>query len=447
MDFWTKGGYWLALERRSLLFDLVLAACFFIASGVFVVSIAIIHRPLVDFGWYYYAFHVVLSHEDPSLLYNLPAEKAYLTNVLQYRHLTLDSQYEYPPQFALLLSFLGRFRFVTSELIWECLSITSYLASLVWLQSAVYRGSRVLVRLCLISVGLLYYPYSSDLLNGNSDWLIFSALALSFACFRKERRFAGGFVVGIASVLKVTPVFMLIYFVVKRDARALGGMLTSLGLFSVVTGFVLGWKVMLFYVLSVVSLGSTSMKFAPAPWNSSIIGVVTAALHHYHRNLSQSANHVVFLIYALLMLASFLFVARRKSADFLQQLTLSPIVVLFLSPLIEAHYVLLLLFPLIVLASIQFDRAEQRARRTESTSPRDVGIIMLTSLTVSIFTLPGWLLSNVFPPEIFLGIHMVILMVYVWVYKREALTTVSEASSPLELIRTTPIVEENGVSS
>lgn len=435
------------LARRNLRLDFVLLVCFFVASGFFIIAIHTIHRPLEDFGWYYYAFHVVLSHEGPSLMYNVPAERVYLTKVLQYRHLALDSQYVYPPQFALLLSFLGRFRFGTSELIWECLSITTYLASLVWLQSAIYRGTRILVRFGLIAVGLIYYPYYSDVLNGNSDWLIFCALSLSFGCFHKERRFAGGFVVGMASVLKVTPVFMLIYFAMKKDLRALSGMLTSFGLLVFVAGFLLGWKVELFYALSVASLGSTSMKFAPAPWNSSIIGVITSTLHHFHHSVPHAVNDAVFLIYALVMLVLFLFVARRQSPSFRHRLALAPIVVLFLSPLIEAHYVLLLLFPLMVLVSLQFERSEERTRQGQSASRSDIGSMILTGVAVGMFTLPGWLLSNVFPAEIFLAIHMLILMVYVWSHKRETDTNASEATIPLEVSNTTPIREENGVWS
>ena len=105
---------------------------------------------------------------------------------------------------------------------------------------------RALTRIPLRRIALVAafsFPLRLNFSSGQYYALLLFVLTLACYLYLRQRRFAAGVMVGIASGMKIFPVIYLLYFLRKRDWKAVAGGVTG-GLSTVVLSvMVFGWQV------------------------------------------------------------------------------------------------------------------------------------------------------------------------------------------------------------
>jgi Glycosyltransferase family 87 len=157
----------------------------------------------------------------------------------------------YTPQTPLtMLPFLELTRFApqTAKCIWLICNLI-FLGATVWLLSRVtqFRAEQIaLVAFC--GYGSLYMNF----LYGQYYVFLLLLLTLAFYCLQKKQPAAGGFILGMVFGLKLYGGPFLIYFVAKRNWKAVAGMTTALFLACLAAVAMFGWKDIVFYVTQIL---------------------------------------------------------------------------------------------------------------------------------------------------------------------------------------------------
>jgi hypothetical protein len=109
----------------------------------------------------------------------------------------------------------------------------------------------------------LSVPLRINFITGQYYVLLLFLLTLACYLYLRQQRFLAGIMVGIASGLKIFPVIYLLYFLRKRDMKALaGGVVTVLGT-AVVSLLVFGWEANRTYLVQVLPATLRGEAMAP----------------------------------------------------------------------------------------------------------------------------------------------------------------------------------------
>jgi len=293
----------------------------------------------VDFGYFYYAANLVWHHGSPSHLYDIGREHrwmlAYLSGITPVHPY---DQYIYPPQFAVLLAWVAAFAPHTASIIWYALSTVFYLSSIGFLCTIIKSNHW---RILFLSIALMFSPYGSDLMLGNVDWLIFSLLSLSLYLYRnRNMRLIAGIVVGISIVLKITPILFLFLGLAKKDWRYTWGVVASLIATTTLSFLVVGFEPFRYYLTHFLSMSALSAKnaliYGPG-WNSSL-SVLLPEL--------SGTSFLFYLADALILFVTFKAV-RKPPSDSLRNYALVSVCMLLISPVVEDHHLIILLFSIV----------------------------------------------------------------------------------------------------
>lgn len=101
-------------------------------------------------------------------------------------------------------------------------------------------------------VAALSYPLRVNFLYGQYYVLLLFVLTLACFLYLRQRKFLSGVMVGIAAGMKVFPVIYLLYFVRKRDWKALAGGFVGGAAAASVSLLVFGWQLHRTYLLQVL---------------------------------------------------------------------------------------------------------------------------------------------------------------------------------------------------
>ena len=116
-------------------------------------------------------------------------------------------------------------------------------------------------RIALLSA--LSVPLRINFITGQYYVLLLFLLTLACYLYLRQRRFLAGVMVGIASGLKIFPVIYLLYFLRKRDMKALaGGVVAILGA-AFVSVLVFGWEANRTYLFQVLPATLRGEAMAP----------------------------------------------------------------------------------------------------------------------------------------------------------------------------------------
>ena len=163
-----------------------------------------------------------------------------------YPELGHGDHYNYPPLLAVLLMPLadpppgvdraGFVPYAVSVAIWYFVNLALLAFGVHRLASAISEtvgglplGSRSWWGLRVLPVLILVIPIGHSLIRGQSNMLVLACLCASGAATIRGKRFQGGFWLAGAISVKIFPAFLGLYFVWRRDVRALMG--CAVGLF------------------------------------------------------------------------------------------------------------------------------------------------------------------------------------------------------------------------
>jgi hypothetical protein len=197
----------------------------------------------LDFGVYYLA-GAILESSEPNELFSmerleLEAEKRGMPHFIRE-----DSKapYVYPPLLAVLMRWVSRLPYKVAESGWFGFNIFAILTSAIPLVAWNERGRPgIRVYLAILLFLTLYTPGHSALMLGQISPLLLCSLSWAFALLvngrfsqRRLAHVAAGWLIGLASFLKVFPVLLLPFLVWRRKFRVAGWTIVSMGVYTII---------------------------------------------------------------------------------------------------------------------------------------------------------------------------------------------------------------------
>jgi hypothetical protein len=173
--------------------------------------------PRVDFTMYHTAAKVALAQES---LYHFHEPGGFQPGNLPY---------PYPPLLACLLAPLARLPLATAYHLWVGVIVACF-GLLVWLSARVVRecgGPRPLL-LAVAAMFLAMILVDSNVYWGQVNVPVMTLVAAAVLLGLRGRTGWAGALIGVATALKLLPAALMLWFLVRRDVRALGAFFATL---------------------------------------------------------------------------------------------------------------------------------------------------------------------------------------------------------------------------
>lgn len=289
--------------------------------------------------------------------------------------------YKFPPVYGATLVNLLRLDLSIAVITYgmALVQLMVFLGSIYWCASALARKGDQAALYMLLATGLLFSPFVLDVvrcLQPEPFMLLFMTGAVY--CLAREKDFWAGFMVGMAAITKIYPGLALLYFVVSRRWRAVGGFFVAVTAVTVYTLASIGWVEHARYLYFVLPVLFTEF---PVPNNG--INLAPVVFPVYYPDISgETAKHLQHVI-TILFVGVSLAAARMQTGDVLMKFSLFVIASLLVLANSWWYYQILLLIPILVLAAYFMEHArEQRAL---------FGVFLMACLILLITVLSGFL--------------------------------------------------------
>lgn len=210
---------------------------------------------MIDFNSFYMAAQAAREGVDlyePTALNGLAAEQGLRMYVFPYL---------YPPFLAYVTIPWGELPIERARLVWMVANLAALFGIVALIALAVGRRLRESpgpglgpgdLALLFAAVLVFVLPFDDNVDMGQSNLLVLFFVCLSLFLFSRERPWASGAALGVAVLLKVSPVVLVLYFLVRREVR-------------VVLGSMLGTAVLAAATLPMGAAGAWARFFAVLP--------------------------------------------------------------------------------------------------------------------------------------------------------------------------------------
>ncbi|NIM93567.1 MAG: DUF2029 domain-containing protein [Anaerolineales bacterium] len=207
------------------------------------------------------------------------------------------SDYLYPPAMLPIFSLLSNLPYEIARHVWLGL----YAISCIVVFAVMYINIQKDIKRSFLLLGVLLtfasYPLLFHIRNGQSDLLVISLILLGFVAYWRGFKFISAFILALATLLKVSPVFLLIFYVIYlRDLRFLLYYALSIGAAVLLSLFFVPAELYPDYVLGVLPevTGGTSYWL-----NQSIVKHLT--FNPTLARLISLSGFVIFAIFAFVL--------------------------------------------------------------------------------------------------------------------------------------------------
>jgi len=225
----------------------------------------------------------------------------------------LLDQFVYPPPSIPFFAFYALIPIEQAAQAWMATYLTVFLAAMLALAISLKRERRSLFLTIAPILFVTSFPLLIMVVLGQSDLFVSSLCMLSFAALRFKRDTASAASLSLGVLMKGTPVFLLIYFVLyRRDISYL------LRFIAIVSGIVLTSLLVIptqLYYSYFTVVGPEMAVAASAEQNQSITGLVTM--------LGMSNISTVVALAGIAALSVFAFYANRKTSNNSREVTLN----------------------------------------------------------------------------------------------------------------------------
>jgi hypothetical protein len=276
---------------------------------------------------------------------------------------------------------LAGFSVQTAKQIWLALNL-ALLAATLWMLS---RATQIRIEHITILMFLGYGSLQSNFRLGQYYVFLLFLLTLAFYCLDRGKSAGSGFLCGVAFGLKLYGGPFLLYFVVKRNWKAVAGMLaaSAIGVLTAIALF--GWGDVRFYATQILPRSLEGEVIDPYHAGN---GALTTLLRHcfvmepdLNPHPLWSAPLVFFFLRpftVLLILACTLFGLAWKSKEFYRRgFAWFTIAILLLSSNTAPYTFILLLLPVVLLL--------------QHAGPKERIFLIVSYIALNSFLLPGWL--------------------------------------------------------
>ena len=318
-----------------------------------------------DFAPIYVAAQLVADGKQPSIYDHHP----YLFNIIppgrfkETAEKIVSKGVFYPYVHLPLVSFLSRpFLFIPYRIIIKILLLINFIAVLISLYLILELiGIRHNLRWFGIAIFTMayFYPLRYSLRLGQTSPLVF--LGIISICYLAKigHPKTSGFILGVIIGLKITPIFFLWYFIIRKKWSLVTPSIITLIVIGICSVLCMGWESNLIFLNNIIRLNGLSL----ASWNNQsldgfLLRWATGALHLYDWHLLELSFKMKVLKYFVLscMLLLWLFVLLKSTGikeknRYLLDFSLTLIILVIFAPISWSHYLLFLVFPYMVLLS------------------------------------------------------------------------------------------------
>ncbi|WAH38299.1 glycosyltransferase family 87 protein [Alicyclobacillus dauci] len=345
-----------------------------------------------DFAFFYYAFEVVL-HQSPAHLYDPLLQHQFL-RTLQFP-VNPNNAYVYPPEFSTFWSWLGLFPFRVAASLWLGISVCSYASAVYLLTKILWSRMSLLSRITVVFICITLTPFQVDVGVGNVDSILLLCIVLTFYFIRQDRKFLAGVPLGLAIAFKVTPLAVLVYVLLRKQWRTGMSAVITTGVLVGLTTVWLGQDVTLRYAQEFYSFGQTSMKNGPAPYNQSLLGVLSLFSRHGLLPIGTSMQHVAFIAFMFAVGVVIVYISRKDTLHSATHLAAGSLTTIVFSPLVEEMHMVFAVPAILVLAQ----HAQQgfvRYRQQRSSFWQACALTLLVTGSLMFLSLPMTFVVNFF---------------------------------------------------
>ena len=209
-----------------------------------------------DFPDYYVAARLAYEHNDTSRIYDwiwFERQKDHRGIDQRIVNLTPSTTFS-----TLAVYPLAGLPALAAKRCWLICNLGLLIATLFLLHALTHLSWRRIVLLAALSL-----PLRMNFVTGQYYVLLLFLLSLACYLYLRQQRFMAGIVVGIASGLKIFPVIYLLYFLRKRDLRALSGGVVAALCTAITAVLVFGWEANRIYLGQVLPATLRGEAMAP----------------------------------------------------------------------------------------------------------------------------------------------------------------------------------------
>jgi hypothetical protein len=311
-----------------------------------------------DFSNYYITAHLVRDHSSTSRIYE------WIWFQRQKDHLGVEQSLSaMPPLTPFSTLFLWPLTTLAPLAAKHCWLVASAVLLLVVAWMLRRRTGLRWSRIALLVVAS--YPLERNLLNGQYYILLLFFLTLGLWMYLRGHRFSAGAAIAVAIGLKMFPLLYALYFLRKRDWRALAGTVVGgLGV-AAVSLAAFGWQLHRLYFQQVLPRGMRGESTGPYNLSSASFTVLFHRLFIFEPTYNpHPAIHAAWLFSLLLPIVQLLVVAplillinplAKDSRQIQLEWTAVLLACLTLSPLPASYHFVLLFLPMAVLLKTFLD--------------------------------------------------------------------------------------------
>lgn len=134
----------------------------------------------------------------------------------------------YPPTTFLFLFPFGLIPIEVAQKIWTILSFSALIGSIFVILKAVTKKLPLLTFLLIYSFAMLSFPVKFTFGMGQINLILLFLLSLCFLSYQRKKSYLAGIFLGVACAIKLTPVFLLLFFLRKRAFRVVASVLVTI---------------------------------------------------------------------------------------------------------------------------------------------------------------------------------------------------------------------------
>lgn len=151
-----------------------------------------------------------------------------------------DQYNTHPPTANLIAIPLTGLNYQDAHLAWNLVSIGMLCLALFWIVQGLEIRMAGWTTLALLTLLLVSDPLQQSLIQGQPNLLLMLLIVGAWRAAKSEKPLAAGMCLGLATAIKLYPAYLFLYFLIRRDWRALAGGAVSFGLITLVTAAIFG---------------------------------------------------------------------------------------------------------------------------------------------------------------------------------------------------------------
>ncbi|SAL38888.1 glycosyltransferase family 87 protein [Caballeronia humi] len=365
-----------------------------------------------DFQYFYYAFTVAINHPSEAwILYDGDHVIPFLHEIGML-DVSAINFYGYPPQFAIIFSWLASWDVSTARIIWSGMSAVCMVTAVILTLQLSYRGGNRGAFVLLAAIVILFRPTLDEMYWGQSNALLFVLLAATFFCIERGNRYAAGLFLALAIAVKVTPMAIVGLLLLRREWRTVISTIIFSVVIAAVTAAQFGWNVILrYYIADLWRLNKQFSLLGGAPFNSSLKGALQTLSAASGTSMSPTALGAISTVFGLAVCLLAAYLVFKRHADPRIDYALATATMLLASPALESVHMVVVLIPLLILVGTTLEEPQAfsgaaSGSRTELVFiALSIALLMFSpkfvSYTVAVMLIYGLCVARYFPTAVF----------------------------------------------